>query len=235
MSPASSRIVAYAVVTGGFLTLAFGLTMLSAVLNFLGLDGASLSTVADFVAKNSTALNLSLISTMVGYVLAVPMMLIITEAAFGGQTDQPRRKSFALGLVWASLPLRPLWWLAILTLLPMLMAASGPEVDPATAVATFTGYQMLSAFLNAATEDIAVNILGGGWFVIVGLTIVATRTMPALLGWIGCVIGALYLVSSGEIFGFAFGAAGGFIPVLVGPAGVFWLGAAGFLAVRRVF
>jgi len=209
--------------------------MLSAVLNFLGLDGASLSTVADFVARNSTALNLSLISTMVGYVLAVPMMLIITEAAFGGQTDQPRRKSFALGLVWASLPLRPLWWLAIITLLPMLMAASGPEVDPATAVATFTGYQMLSAFLNAATEDIAVNILGGGWFVIVGLTIVATRTMPALLGWIGCVIGALYLVSSGEIFGFAFGAAGGFIPVLVGPAGVFWLGAAGFLAVRRVF
>ncbi|MFN7595747.1 MAG: hypothetical protein ACK5PT_03160 [Cereibacter sp.] len=235
MSPNSSRIVGYAVVTGGFLTLAFGLTMLSAVLNFLGLDGASLSTVADFVAKNSTALNLSLISTMVGYVLAVPMMLIITEAAFGGQTDQPRRKSFALGLVWASLPLRPLWWLAILTLLPMLMAASGPEVDPATAAATFTGYQMLNAFLNAATEDIAVNILGGGWFVIVGLAIVATRTMPALLGWIGCVIGALYLVSSGEIFGFAFGAAGGFIPVLVGPAGVFWLGAAGFLAVRRVF
>ncbi|MCE2738047.1 MAG: hypothetical protein LW703_06710 [Rhodobacter sp.] len=235
MSPNSSRIVGYAVVTGGFLTLAFGLTMLSAVLNFLGLDGASLSTVADFVARNSTALNLSLISTMVGYVLAVPMMLIITEAAFGGQTDQPRRKSFALGLVWASLPLRPLWWLAIITLLPMLMAASGPEVDPATAVATFTGYQMLSAFLNAATEDIAVNILGGGWFVIVGLAIVARRTMPALLGWIGCVIGALYLVSSGEIFGFAFGAAGGFIPVLVGPAGVFWLGAAGFLAVRRVF
>jgi hypothetical protein len=209
--------------------------MLSAVLNFLGLDGASLSTVADFVAKNSTALNLSLISTMVGYVLAVPMMLIITEAAFGGQTDQPLRKSFALGLVWASLPLRPLWWLAIITLLPMLMAVSGPEADPATAVATFTGYQMLNAFLNAVTEDIAVNILGGGWFVIVGLTIVATRTMPALLGWIGCVIGAMYLVSSGEIFGFAFGAAGGFIPVLVGPAGVFWLGAAGFLAVRRVF
>ncbi len=235
MSPNSSRIVGYAVVTGGFLTLALGLTMLSAVLNFLGLDGASLSTVADFVAKNSTALNLSLISTMVGYVLAVPMMLIITEAAFGGQTDQPLRKSFALGLVWASLPLRPLWWLAIITLLPMLMAVSGPEADPATAVATFTGYQMLNAFLNAATEDIAVNILGGGWFVIVGLTIVATRTMPALLGWIGCVIGAMYLVSSGEIFGFAFGAAGGFIPVLVGPAGVFWLGAAGFLAVRRVF
>jgi hypothetical protein len=235
VSPNSSRIVGYAVVTGGFLTLALGLTMLSAVLNFLGLDGASLSTVADFVAKNSTALNLSLISTMVGYVLAVPMMLIITEAAFGGQTDQPLRKSFALGLVWASLPLRPLWWLAIITLLPMLMAVSGPEADPATAVATFTGYQMLNAFLNAATEDIAVNILGGGWFVIVGLTIVATRTMPALLGWIGCVIGAMYLVSSGEIFGFAFGAAGGFIPVLVGPAGVFWLGAAGFLAVRRVF
>ncbi|MCE2748247.1 MAG: hypothetical protein LW715_05560 [Rhodobacter sp.] len=235
MSPASSRIVAYAVVTVGFLTLAYGLTMLSAVLNFLGLDGASLSTVAEFVARNSTALNLSLVSTMVGYVLAVPMMLIITEATFGGQTDQPHRKSFALGLVWASLPLRPLWWLAIITLLPMLMAASGPEADPATAVATFTGYQMLYAFLNAATEDIAVNILGGGWFVIVGLTIVATRSMPALLGWIGCVIGAMYLISSGEIFGFAFGAVGGFIPVLAGVAGPFWLGAAGLLAVRRVF
>ncbi len=235
MSPSSSRIVGYAIVTGGFLTLAYGLTMLFAVLNFFSLDGASLGTVADFMTKNATALHLALVSTMVGYVLAVPMMLIITEAAFGGQTDQPRRKSFALGLVWASLPLRPLWWLAIITLLPMLMAASGPETDPATAAATFTGYQLLNAFLNAATEDIAVNILGGGWFVIVGLAIVAKGNLPALLGWIGCVIGAMYLVSSGEIFGFAFGEAGGFIPVLVGPAGVFWLGAAGFMAVRRVF
>ena len=235
MSPASSRIVAYAVVTAGFLTLAYGLTMLSAVLNFLGLDGASLSTFAEFVTANSTAFNLSLVSAMVGYILAVPMMLIITEAAFGGQTDQPRRKSFALGLVWASLPLRPLWWIAIITLMPMLMAVSGPDADPTTAVATFTGYQMLYAFLNAATEDIAVNILGGGWFVIVGLTIVATRSMPALLGWIGCVIGAMYLVSSAELFGFAFGAGGGFIPILAGVAGPFWLGAAGILAVRKVF
>jgi hypothetical protein len=235
MSPALPRIVGYAVVTAGFLTLAYGLTMLSAVLSFFSLDAASLSTVVDFMAKNSTALNLSLVSAMVGYVLAVPMMLIITEAAFRGQTDQHRRKVFALGLVWASLPLRPLWWVAIITLMPTLMSISRPETDPMTAVATFTGYKMLSAVLNAVTEDVAVNILGGTWFVIVGLAIVATRSLPALLGWIGCAIGVIYVVSSAELFGFDFGTGGNFIPMVASVSGPFWLGAAGILAVRRVY
>jgi hypothetical protein len=235
MSPASSRIIGYAVVAAGFLTLSYGLTMLSAVLDFLSLDDASLGTVAEFMVKNATALTLSLVSTMVGYVLAVPMMLIITEATFGGQTAQPRIKSFAVGVIWASLPLRPLWWVAIITLMPGLITVSGPGADPMTAVATFTGYQTTYAVLNAVTEDIAVNILGGGWMVIVGLAMVAWRNMPALLGWIGCVIGAMYLLSSSEIFGIPFGTGGNFIPMVAGVAGPFWLGAAGLLAVRRVF
>lgn len=235
MLPASPRIVGYTVVTAGFLSLAYGLTMLSAVLGFLSLDEASLSTFADFVTKNSRALNVSLISTMVGYILAVPMMLIITEAAFRGTTDQHRRKSFALGLVWASLPLRPLWWAAVITLMPMLMSVSTPETDPMTAIATFTNYKMFFAVLNTITEDVAVNILGGTWFVIVGLIIVATRSLPALLGWIGCVVGIIYIVSSSELFGLDFGAGGNSIPMVASVSGPFWLGAAGILAVRRIY
>ena len=76
---------------------------------------------------------------------------------------------------------------------PTLLAASQPGADPDAAQATFTTYQMLYTLLNTTTEDIAVNILGGGWFVLVGWTIVSSRRLPAVLGWIGLGIGFLYL------------------------------------------
>ena len=93
---------------------------------------------------------------------------------------------------------------------------------------------MLYTLLNTTTEDIAVNILGGGWFVLVGSTIVSSRRLPVLLGWIGVGIGLLYLVSSAELFGLVLGTSGNLIPLIAGVAGPFWLGAAGILAVRKV-
>ena len=92
---------------------------------------------------------------------------------------------------------------------------------------------MLYTLLNTTTEDIAVNILGGGWFVLVGSTIVSSRRLPVLLGWIGVGIGFLYLVSSAERFGLGLGTSGNLIPLSAGVAGLWWLGSAGILAVRK--
>jgi hypothetical protein len=118
--------------------------------------------------------------------------------------------------------------------MPALLAASRPDADPDVAQTTFVTYQMLYTLLNTTTEDIAVNILGGGWFVLVGLTMATSRRLPALLGWIGAGIGFLYLVSSAELFGLQLGTSGNIIPLVAGVAGPFWLGAAGILAVRKI-
>ena len=229
----SKRLLGYLVVVTGFLSLAYGLTMLS-VLNYFSLEGAPPAAVAAFLGQNASVLQTSMMAALVGYLVAVPMMLIITTATFQGATRPGWRRDFAFGLVWASLPLRPLWWAALITLTPALLAASQPSADPDIARATFVAYQMLYTLLNTTTEDIAVNILGGGWFVLVGLTIVASRSLPSILGWTSVGIGALYLVSSAELFGMDFGTSGNLIPLIAGVAGPCWLGAAGLLAVRKL-
>jgi len=233
MPALSHRLLGYVVVVTGFLSLAFGLTTLS-VLDYFGLEGAPAADVAAFLNQNLSLLQASMMAAMVGYVIAVPMMLIITAATFRGEAPRGWRGDFALALVWASLPLRPLWWAALITLMPALLAASRPDADPDVAQTTFVTYQMLYTLLNTTTEDIAVNILGGGWFVLVGLTIASSRRLPALLGWIGAGIGLLYLVSSAELFGLQLGTSGNIIPLVAGVAGPFWLGAAGILAVRKI-
>ena len=106
--------------------------------------------------------------------------------------------------------------------------------EPEITKVTFTTYQMLYTVLNTATEDIAVNIFGGGWFVMVALRIVSSRSLPVSMGWIGGAIGFLYLVSSAELFGFSMGTSGNIIPLIAGVAGPFWLGAVGILAVRKI-
>ena len=233
MPALSHRLLGYVVVVTGFLSLAFGLTTLS-VLDYFGLEGAPAADVAAFLNQNLSLLQASMMAAMVGYVIAVPMMLIITAATFRGEAPRGWRGDFALGLVWASLPLRPLWWAALITLMPALLAASRPDADPDVAQTTFVTYQMLYTLLNTTTEDIAVNILGGGWFVLVGLTMASSRRLPPLLGWIGAGIGLLYLVSSAELFGLQLGTSGNIIPLVAGVAGPFWLGAAGILAVRKI-
>jgi hypothetical protein len=229
------RFAAYAVVLAGFLSLAYGLTTLLAVLNFFNLESAPAAEVLSLLKSRGETVQTALISALIGYLLAVPMMLIITQAAFSDQAGRGMKRHVAFGLVWASLPLRPLWWGAYLTLIPVLLAAHAPGADATMGTATFASYRMIGAVLNTATEDVAVNILGGTWFVLVGLVISRTRNLPRPLGWIGVVIGILYLVSSGELLGFGFGNSGEIIPLIAGVAGPFWLGAAGFLAVRKVF
>jgi hypothetical protein len=233
--PASlNRAMAYAVVLAGFLALAYGLTTLFAVLNFFSLESAPAAEVLSLLKNRGGTVQAALVSALIGYLLAVPMMLIITQAAFSDHADQRMGRHIAFGLVWASLPLRPLWWGAYLTLIPLLLAAHAPGADATMGTATFASYRMIGAVLNTATEDVAINVLGGAWFVLVGLVISRTRNLPRPLGWIGVVIGILYLVSSGELFGFGLGNSGEIIPLVASVTGPFWLGAAGFLAVRKI-
>ena len=229
----TNHFLGYLVVVTGFMCLASGLTTLS-VLDFFGLEGAPSSEVAAFLNKNGLVLQVSLMMALVGYLIAVPMMLIITHVTFQGETRPGWGRNFAVGLVWASLPLRPLWWAALITLMPTLLAASQLGAEPEITKVKFTTYQMLYTVLNTATEDIAVNIFGGGWFVMVALRIVSSRSLPVSMGWIGGAIGFLYLVSSAELFGFSMGTSGNIIPLIAGVAGPFWLGAVGILAVRKI-
>jgi hypothetical protein len=172
-------------------------------------------------------------SAMVGYLLAVPMMLLITSAAFHGHTALSTGRNVAIGLVWASLPLRPLWWAAMIVLMPRMSGLSITSTEPATLSATVVGYQMFYTVLNTATEDIAINILGGGWFVIVGYVMTTSSRESRVIGAIGIVIGTCYLLSSAELFGLTMGGSGEVIPLIAGVAGPFWLGVAGFFAVRK--
>ena len=73
----TNHFLGYLVVVTGFMCLASGLTTLS-VLDFFGLEGAPSSEVAAFLNKNGLVLQVSLMMALVGYLIAVPMMLIIT-------------------------------------------------------------------------------------------------------------------------------------------------------------
>lgn len=228
------RPAGYATVTLGFLSLGYGLTTLLVRIDFFSIEAASPSEVISFLQTNTGTLELALMSAMVGYLLAVPMMLIITAAAFPGQPSRVLSRDVAVGLVWASLPLRPLWWAAMIVLIPTMSAVSSSSTEPATTAATIVGYQMFYTVLNTATEDIAVNILGGIWFGIVGYMMAKSDGVSRILGITGVFIGACYVVSSAELFGLSMGTSGEIIPLLAGVLGPFWLGAAGLYAVRKI-
>lgn len=228
------RSAGYATITLGFLSLGYGLTTLLVGLDFFSIEDASPADVISFLQANAGTLEPALMSAMVGYLLAVPMMLIITAAAFPDQPIRVLSRDVAVSLVWASLPLRPLWWAAMIVLMPTMSAVSSSATEPATTAATIVGYQMLYTVLNTATEDIAVNILGGIWFGIVGYMMVKSAGASRILGVIGVIIGACYVISSAELFGLSMGTSGEIIPLLAGVPGPLWLGAAGLYAVRKI-
>ncbi|MCZ8151665.1 MAG: hypothetical protein O9292_04635 [Rhodobacteraceae bacterium] len=234
MNARFKRPAGIAVVAVGFLSLGYGLTTLLVGLDFFSIETAGPADVMGFLQTNADTLELALMSAMVGYLLAVPMMLLITSAAFHGKTVLPLGRDVAVGLVWASLPLRPLWWAAMIVLMPRMSALSITSTEPATLSATIVGYQMLYTVLNTATEDIAINLLGGSWFVIIGYVMTTSPGLSRILGTIGMVIGTCYLLSSAELFGLPMGGSGEVIPLIAGVAGPFWLGAAGIFAVRKM-
>jgi predicted secreted protein len=141
---------------------------------------------------------------------------------------------FSRGLVWASLALRPLWWVALLLFLPVMTAAGAPDstATPAEVSSIGTTFNIISSLLNVVTEDIGVNIFGGLWFILVGVMMQRQRTFAPAFAWSAIVIGLVYLLSSGEIFGLAAFEGGNPIPTLVSIAGPLWLLAAGVVAVR---
>lgn len=228
------RSAGYATITVGFLSLGYGLTTLLVRIDFFSVEAASPAEVISIVQTNSGILELALMSAMVGYLVAVPMMLIITAAAFQGLSTRVLSRDVAIGLIWASLPLRPLWWAAMIVLMPRVATVSDSATEPAVTSATIVGYQMLYTVLNTATEDIAVNILGGIWFGIVGYVMAKSVSASRILGVMGVIIGACYVVSSAELFGLSMGTSGEIVPLLAGVLGPFWLGAAGLYAVRKI-
>lgn len=73
---------------------------------------------------------------------------------------------------------------------------------------TVVGYQMFYTVLNTATEDIAINLPGGSWFVIIVYVRTMSPVSSRIIGIIGMVTGACYLLSSAELFGLKMGGSG---------------------------
>lgn len=168
-------------------------------LDFFSIETAGPADVVNFLQTSADILELGLMSAMVDDLLLVPMMLLITSAALHGKTALSPSRDVAVGFVWASLPLRPLWWAAMIVMVPTMSALSIPSREPATLASTVVGYQMIHTVLNTATEDIAFNLLGGSWFVIIEYVMTMCPVSSRILGIIGMVIGACYLLSSAEL------------------------------------
>lgn len=205
-----------------FLLLFFGLTTLAAVLNFFDVMQRSSADIITFYKMHGPTLQVALFATLLGYLLAVPIMAMVTQhyqpanrpARFGG---------LMLGILWASLALRPLWWAAHIVLLPNVVALGTPGTDPAEIAAFMSTFRILDLVLNTVTEDIAVNVLGGAWFAMIGLEMLRRGGRMILLGSVTMLIGVMFITSSAELMGFSFGEGGGIIPIMVSVAGPFWL------------
>lgn len=108
-------------------------------------------------------------------------------------------------------------------------ATTAPDADPAATAATMTA----SGSLDAVTEDVRVNLLGGGWFVVTGLLMRRGGGFPRVVAYAALVMGALFVASSGKPTGIESSIGGGLIPLAVSVAGPRWPVAAGALALRR--
>jgi hypothetical protein len=205
-----------------FLLLFSGLTTLAAVLNFFDVMQRSSADIITFYKMHGPTLQGALIATLLGYLFAVPIMAMVTQhyqpanrpARFGG---------LMLGILWASLALRPLWWAAHIVLLPNVVALGTPGTDPAEIAAFMSTFRILDLVLNTVTEDIAVNVLGGAWFAMIGLEMLRRGGRMIVLGSVTMLIGVMFITSSAELMGFSFGEGGGIIPIMVSVAGPFWL------------
>lgn len=217
-----TRWLRLAIVIVTFLLLLYGLTTLSAVLGFFGVTQRSSHDIIAFYAANAPTLQKALFATLLGYLLSVPVMAMVTRH-YRGADRGFGSGDVMLGLVWGSLALRPLWWAAHLVLMPNILALGARGTDPAEIASFMSAFRMLDTVLNTATEDIAVNVLGGAWFVLIGREILRKGGLMVALGAITMLIGVLYLLSSAELLGMSFGEGGGILPVVVSVSGPFWM------------
>ena len=217
-----ARWLRLAVVIATFLLLFYGLTTLSAVIGFFGVSQRSPQDIIAFYATNAPILQKALFAALLGYILSVPVMAMVTRH-YQGADRETRFGDLMVGLLWASLALRPLWWAAHLVLMPDIVALGAPGTNPAEIAAFMTAFRMLDTILNTVTEDIAVNVLGGAWFLLIGREILRKGGRMLAVGGITMLIGALYLLSSSELLGMSFGEGGGIIPVIASVSGPFWI------------
>jgi predicted secreted protein len=215
--------------------MAIGFAVLFGVLDFFNQDSSGMAQFARYINASGALLPIAISMLLVGYMLFAPVALIITGASVPHGARESLSSQFGRGLIWASLALRPLWWAALLLYMPVIGAtfADGANVSPVEAASYGVSFTMLHTLLNTITEDIGVNILGGAWFVLVGAMMWRHATFHKGIAVSGIVIGAVYLLSAGELFGLNAFAGGNPIPIFVSIAGPLWLLVTGLIAVRR--
>jgi len=217
----TSRWLRLALVVLAFVLLLYGGATLAAM-GFFEVMTRPAGEIVEFYATQAGTLRPALAAMLIGYLLVVPVMAMVTRHVQGENRDS-RFGGLALGLLWASLALRPLWWAAHVVLLPSVVALGAPGTDPAESAAFMSAFRMVDTVLNTATEDIGVNVLGGAWFVLIGREMLRQGGRMPALGAVTILLGALFLVSSAELLGLSLGETGGIVPLIVSVAGPFWL------------
>lgn len=217
----TGRWLRLALVVLAFVLLLYGGATLASM-GFFGVMTRPSGDIVEFYATQAGTLRTALSAMLFGYLLVVPVMAMVTRHVQGENRDS-RFGGLALGLLWASLALRPLWWAAHVVLLPSVVALGAPGTDPAEGAAFMSAFRVMDTVLNTATEDIGVNVLGGAWFVLIGREMLRQDGRMPALGAVTVLLGALFLVSSAELLGLSLGESGGIVPLIVSVAGPFWL------------
>lgn len=233
MSSTLARGAGYSLVASMFGTLLVGFGVMFGVLDFFSLEGAGADAFGSFLRTHEVLFRQTLATLTIGYLLVVAVMLLVTRAA-SGNGDGGTLARLCNGLIWASLALRPIWWVALIILTPTMIAATTPGEDPLIVRSAFAAFSMINGVLNTVSEDVGVNIFGGLWFIAVGVLMRRQGTFGSVLPWLGMIVGLLFLLSSGELFGLEAAEGGGLIPMTVSIGGPIWLAVSGVIAVRRV-
>jgi hypothetical protein len=139
-------------------------------------------------------------------------MLYIARVASKSAPDSALTKPLT-ALAIASGTLRSLWWFGLLTQIP-LMATLWQQADEAGKAMLNLHYILLNDFLSTMQEDVGVNLFGGSFLLLFGISVWRSQAYPKWVAISSLIASISFIASSSEFLGIA---GGSILPVL-GPS-----------------
>ena len=194
------------------------------------IQGMPATEALPVIREGIGALRLGYTLLVLDALLLLPAAYFVVRAMTGGQRPGPLLQ-LACGFAVASAALRSLWWAVGLTVYPVLdgLLVSG-QTGAAGREAVNVTYIAINEVFSTVAEDIAVNIFGALFTILVSVAILAGRGFPRWLGVWGILGGLLPVSSSAELLGFRSGAV---IPVLAPTTTQLWFLAMGVAIWRK--
>jgi len=214
----------YTLATIYFLTMTVGfLLILQTEFPQIGFDN-DLVTIVEAFRESRSSVILSHLLLGVGFFLFFPLARHISDSI--GLDNN----SIIEGLLNASLALRILPWLGALPLYLFLDAQSLSDLSADSL--TWNGLFLL---INTLGEDIAVNLLTGIWAIFASIAMWrrSTLMLHRSVAIVGGILGALFVVASGDLIGVDLIQAGNPIATLISPLLRVWIIATAIMLVRQ--